>query len=322
MRILLWVFVGIVIILAPSGASQAPEATPAGPEAPVAEAPSQPVEPEVEATAPEAQGPDAETTADEAAEEVEETVEEATGEAATQAAEAQEQVASAQETAEGSTRVHTASPDAQAGKGVSPDMDRYLCTVVEDEAEGDGESRSLECVPAGSATGGDSFRLTGDGPWSGFQTLPDDGQSVAANMAVPSSPQSQWWALGALGLVALGLGTWGTRRPIALGPVPAPQPPRPETPAEDPLSLEALVKRVDENPMEGASSFQLAMALFERGDDEDAIRYLDRAVRLDPLVLLPLLKEPAYEATRQRPDVRRLLRGVQRERERALVGYV
>jgi hypothetical protein len=89
----------------------------------------------------------------------------------------------------------------------------------------------------------------------------------------------------------------------------------------DGTDLEGLAQRVAARPLDAAAAFQFSLELFRRGRDADALRHLDRAVRLRPDLLVTLLERPECGAIRTLPDVKRMLRRILRDRERAWTSY-
>src|SRR5688572_21295799 len=87
-------------------------------------------------------------------------------------------------------------------------------------------------------------------------------------------------------------------------------------------SLDALIERIRRSPLDGALCYELGVAMLRRGFDEDGLRYLDRAFRIDALNIVRFVQTPELKPIRLRDSVIRFLTRVRRDEEqRSYGGY-
>jgi hypothetical protein len=89
-------------------------------------------------------------------------------------------------------------------------------------------------------------------------------------------------------------------------------------PVFDATPMFALTERVERAPLDAAACFELAIQHLRHGSESEAVRFLGRAVRIHPALLLSLLQDPIYEKERGRPVVRRLLWSIKRAYDRRI----
>jgi hypothetical protein len=83
-----------------------------------------------------------------------------------------------------------------------------------------------------------------------------------------------------------------------------------------------LFERTRAYPFDGSLFYDLAVALFKKGLEEEAVRHLDRAFRLDRLNIVRFLAAPGLKSIRSTAAVQRLLVRLRREEEqRIFAGY-
>lgn len=88
------------------------------------------------------------------------------------------------------------------------------------------------------------------------------------------------------------------------------------------LDVEDVVERASAAPFDESAWLRAAVALLEEGREEDGVRYLRRAIWLDPLVIVRLVRSPRCRGVRDKPAVQRLLMEVwRREVTRNYSGY-
>ncbi|HEX9815741.1 MAG TPA: hypothetical protein VGB18_02065 [Candidatus Thermoplasmatota archaeon] len=85
-------------------------------------------------------------------------------------------------------------------------------------------------------------------------------------------------------------------------------------------TLLSLIERVQETPLDPRLCYQLGIALLRKGIDNDGVRYLDRAFRLDPLNVVRFVKAPDLKQIRLRDSVVTLLTRLRRDQEQRSYG--
>lgn len=90
--------------------------------------------------------------------------------------------------------------------------------------------------------------------------------------------------------------------------------------AEKTDTLLSLIERVQETPLDPELCYELGIALLRKGIDNDGVRYLDRAFRLDPLNVVRFVKTPALKQVRLRDSVVALLTRLRRAEEQRSYG--
>lgn len=89
---------------------------------------------------------------------------------------------------------------------------------------------------------------------------------------------------------------------------------------ETPDMLLSLIERAQETPLDPQLCYELGVALLRKGIDNDGVRYLDRAFRLDPLNIVRFVQTPELKPIRMRESVVTLLTRLRRDEEQRSYG--